>query len=271
MGQADRRLAAAAKAATLSPEPPDSLVRQTLARDGKVLWVCNTVDRVMEAAGRLADVTPLAYHSRFRYRDRVERHKAVMDAFRGGGPALAICSQVAEMSLDLSASLLVTDLPPVPALIQRLGRLNRRAVRDDAWPFVVIEPRKGDGTPAVLPYTAAELAGARRWLQVSVDEPGPVRVLDGSRQAGDQPRGPLPTERRTAEEVLQAASRTELHREEQARPALRDLMDFDDVGVARTRHSSRASARNRATDSAVGFHLTILSATRRAVSNSRAL
>lgn len=34
---------------------------------------------------------------------------------------------MAEMSLDLSATLLVTDLAPVPALIQRLGRLNRRA------------------------------------------------------------------------------------------------------------------------------------------------
>ena len=79
----------------------------------------------MRAADRFADVAPLVYHSRFRYCDRVRQHGAVIDAFRGNAPALAICSQVAEMSLDLSASLLVTDLAPVPALIQRLGRLNR--------------------------------------------------------------------------------------------------------------------------------------------------
>ena len=45
--------------------------------------------------------------------------------------AEGVCSQVAEMSLDLSADLLVTDLAPAPALIQRLGRLNRRAEDGD--------------------------------------------------------------------------------------------------------------------------------------------
>ena len=97
-----------------------------LAARGKVLWVCNTVARVMDAATRAADLAPMLYHSRFKYEDRVARHQALINAFRAKGPALAICSQVAEMSLDLSADLLVTDLAPVPAMIQRLGRLNRR-------------------------------------------------------------------------------------------------------------------------------------------------
>ena len=38
---------------------------------------------------------------------------------------LAITTQVAEMSLDLSADLLISDYAPIPSLIQRLGRLNR--------------------------------------------------------------------------------------------------------------------------------------------------
>ena len=76
-----------------------------------------------------------------------------MEAFRRDGSALVIATQVAEMSLDLSATLLVTDLSPVPALIQRLGRLNRYAREGDApCPFWVVEPRDERGEPALLPY-----------------------------------------------------------------------------------------------------------------------
>ena len=116
-----------------------------------MLWVCNTVKRVMDVADRTSDCNPLIYHSRFKYEDRVQRHKAVIDAFdpKHAGSALAICSQVAEMSLDLKGcTLLITDICPVPAVIQRLGRLNRQArVGDMTRPFVMIE------TDNHLPYT----------------------------------------------------------------------------------------------------------------------
>ncbi len=91
---------------------PLPLVRECCATGGKVLWVCNTVHRVMDAAAaaEVAGLTPLLYHSRFKYEDRVQRHRDVIAAFKSPGAALAICSQVAEMSLDLSADLLVTGL-----------------------------------------------------------------------------------------------------------------------------------------------------------------
>ena len=75
-----------------------------------------------------AKLPVVAYHSRFRYMDRVERHREVVDGFSSTEKRglLAVTTQVAEMSLDLDADLLVTELAPVPALIQRLGRLNRR-------------------------------------------------------------------------------------------------------------------------------------------------
>lgn len=137
-------------------------IREELARGGKVLWVCNTVDRVIAAATAASDLKPKIYHSRFRYEDRVQRHKEVVAAFNPTtiGPVLACCSQVAEMSLDLKGvTLLVTELAPVPPLIQRLGRLNRQATAKSVTrPFVVIEP---DGH---LPYTPAELDAARQWL-----------------------------------------------------------------------------------------------------------
>lgn len=46
-------------------------------------------------------------------------------------PVLAITTQVCEMSLDISADLLVSAMSPAAALIQRLGRLNRRMTLDE--------------------------------------------------------------------------------------------------------------------------------------------
>lgn len=145
-------------------------VQEVMRLGGKVLWVCNTVGRVMDAADRAGDLQPLIYHSRFKYEDRVERHKAVIEAFKQDGPVLAICSQVAEMSLDLSADLLVTDLAPVPAMIQRLGRLNRRAKEGDPTkPFVVIEPPSSSYYPYVdhskEPTPANWPDATHRWLE----------------------------------------------------------------------------------------------------------
>jgi CRISPR-associated endonuclease/helicase Cas3 len=172
--------------AVVPANDPLPLVRETLAAGGKVLWVCNTVGRVMEAADRGKEHEPLIYHSRFKYEDRVARHKAVIDAFdpkKNPWKALAVCSQVAEMSLDLSADLLVTDLAPVPALIQRLGRLNRRAeAGDPTKPFVVIEPENP------LPYTSADLDAARTWLGKLPDDGISQRHLAAAwEQAGDHP------------------------------------------------------------------------------------
>lgn len=171
---------------------PLPLIRQELAARGKVLWVCNTVDRVMRAADRAADDSPLLYHSRFKYEDRVERHKAVVRAFtaKQAGPALAICSQVAEMSLDLKGcTMLVTDLATVPALIQRLGRLNRQAKAGDSTrPYVVIEPENH------LPYTPPDLEAARAWLKsLSDDEISQRQLADMWEQTGDQPTESVPS------------------------------------------------------------------------------
>ena len=131
---------------------------------GKVLWVSNVVNRVMASADRAtaAGLTPLIYHSRFKYEHRVRRHKAVIDAFKTDDKkgVLACTSQVCEMSLDLKGcTLLVTESATVPAIIQRLGRLNRQAEKGHPTkPFVVLEPEN------CLPYTPADLEAATAWL-----------------------------------------------------------------------------------------------------------
>lgn len=141
---------------------PQVEVRRCIEANGKVLWVSNTVDRCMEVIATLpAGVPAFVYHSRFRYIDRVRRHGDVIDAFKTPGAVVATATQVAEMSLDLSADLLITDLAPIPALIQRLGRLNRRSSPQTPAPpktCVVLD------VPFPEPYTQGQLDLARAWV-----------------------------------------------------------------------------------------------------------
>lgn len=109
-------------------QPDWERIKAELNNGGKVLWVCNQVNTaiaIYQEAKKMG-LTPLLYHSRFRYEDRVKQHRAVVEAFKQDQAILAITTQVAEMSLDLSATLLVTQVADPAGLIQRLGRLNRQ-------------------------------------------------------------------------------------------------------------------------------------------------
>ncbi len=119
----------------------------------KVIWICNTVASAVAAFGEARKRFPAAkvllYHSRYRYKDRVCLQEQVIEEFKyqddaktarkHDGPAIAITTQVCEMSLDISADLLVTACCPLPSLVQRLGRLNRYATKDGPWPAFVYE------------------------------------------------------------------------------------------------------------------------------------
>lgn len=144
-----------------SCDDPVQAAHACLAGGGKVLWVSNTVDRCVAVTEHLPDA--IVYHSRFRYIDRVEQHRAVVSAFEAPGATIATSTQVAEMSLDLSADLLITDLAPIPSMIQRLGRLNRRAVPGTGspllCPFIVVPVSNP------LPYKSSGLEATERWLR----------------------------------------------------------------------------------------------------------
>jgi len=138
--------------------------QEVLQLGGKVLWIVNTVSRCIDLAKRAAaqglPVQP--FHSRYRYRDRLSRQQTVIAGFAAGQPAmLAVTTQVAEMSLDLSADLLITELAPIPALIQRLGRLNRFVdIPPSPKPALLLAP------PDTKPYSPEEYdeVALNRWL-----------------------------------------------------------------------------------------------------------
>jgi len=137
-------------------------VRQTLEKRGKVLWVVNTVNRAINLARQAIErgLPVQLFHSRYRYKDRLVRQRQVIDGFSSGrGAFLAITTQVAEISLDISADLLVTEYAPVPSLIQRLGRLNRFVEVPENFKIAVfLKPEKA------LPYEEGDLQKAENWL-----------------------------------------------------------------------------------------------------------
>lgn len=151
--------------AITSRESAESKARQALQEKKKVLWVANQVRRCQEIAisigQQFGPEKVQCYHSRFRLADRRTRHNAVIDSFQTSpGPLLAITTQVCEMSLDLDADILITEHAPIAALIQRMGRCNRRGKPgDDKLGEVYIY------TPAdSLPYKPEEVREARPFV-----------------------------------------------------------------------------------------------------------
>lgn len=138
-------------------------------REGeRVLWVVNTVDRCLAISKRLADelkVEVLTYHSRFRLVDRQKVHAETISAFafqKDGDrkPAIAVTTQVCEMSLDLDADVLITEFAPISSLVQRFGRANRHLARGDDFRATlhIYKP------PKDLPYDRKEIETAQRFL-----------------------------------------------------------------------------------------------------------
>lgn len=143
-------------------------VVQAFHEGKRVLWICNTVRKAQRVLDKLETlgIAACTYHSRFKYEDRVHQHRKVVQGFsaekRSAG-IVAVTTQVAEMSLDLDADVLITEIAPIPALIQRLGRLNRRVTPENAGeprPAFFYMPAKA------APYDPIQLQLAEQWIDV---------------------------------------------------------------------------------------------------------
>lgn len=132
----------------------------------RVLWVVNTVNRCQTIARKLAakfSIESLTYHSRYRLQDRQTIHNATVAAFGFQAErkaAIAVTTQVCEMSLDLDSDVLITEIAPISSLVQRFGRANRHLFRglDFRAKLHIYNP------PKALPYEREELEGAKAFL-----------------------------------------------------------------------------------------------------------
>ncbi|MDM7911880.1 MAG: CRISPR-associated helicase Cas3' [Methanotrichaceae archaeon] len=120
---------------TLEPVPDSLSASLVLAHHSQIrkrtLVVCNTVPRAQKLFKELRSLSPIKprlIHSRLLDEDRVAREKEVVELFGKASTiseAMVVATQVVEVGLDISADLLVTELAPIDALIQRIGRCAR--------------------------------------------------------------------------------------------------------------------------------------------------
>ncbi len=157
-------------------------VKQELENEGKVLWVCNQVGTAIAVyqEAKKRGLNALLYHSRYRYEDRVQHHRDVVDAFKRDEPVLAIATQVAEMSLDLSATLLVSQIADPAGLIQRLGRLNRRYCGQALDAIFYIDPK------VRFPYSEQNLKNGQTMLEAFTGEVSQADLADWLEQSATE-------------------------------------------------------------------------------------
>jgi CRISPR-associated endonuclease/helicase Cas3 len=160
-----------------SRQETEAVAAKALVAKQRVLWVVNKVRVAQDVARQFgtvvgpdglqtADRVPvLCYHSRFTLDDRKRWHERVVSAFKrkeGEAPRaiLAVTTQVCEMSLDLDADVLITEEAPITALIQRMGRCNRKnAVPETIGKVYVYPPEDRE-----RPYTIEDLTGVPSFL-----------------------------------------------------------------------------------------------------------
>jgi CRISPR-associated endonuclease/helicase Cas3 len=148
-----------------SPDGIAQLAMSAAEADATVLVLRNTVIGAVATAQALEALAgsehpaifrvggvATVHHGRFAARDRRALDAAVESVLgrkRGNGGRVVAGTQTLEVSLDLDADLLITDLCPADVLLQRIGRLHRHAERDRPAGFaapkvVVLVPTSRD-------------------------------------------------------------------------------------------------------------------------------
>ena len=107
----------------------------------------------------------ILYHSRFTEPHKVAKEKRLKAALgpqaweAGKVRAIAVLTQIGEMSINISTGLMLSEVCPWDRLSQRLGRLNRFYLQQDAT-CVVVAPMK-DGALYPAPY--GEFVRGKGW------------------------------------------------------------------------------------------------------------
>jgi CRISPR-associated endonuclease/helicase Cas3 len=123
-----------------------------LSQKAKVLVVVNTVRKAIELKKKFKETglqNAKLLHSRFILKDRKEKEREIMKFFDSQERGLWITTQLAEVSLDLDADYLFTELPTADSLIQRMGRCNRKGQKSTDEPNVFVFTKDCSGVGPV--------------------------------------------------------------------------------------------------------------------------
>ena len=132
--------------------------------DSHLIIYANTVDRAYmykkEIEKYLMEINKKAkvivYHSRFLQDDKRKKENDILDLLGEdnqdyhNGVGVVILTQIGEMSINISAPLMYSDVCPIDRLTQRIGRLERFS--NKCGQLVIIEPISDTGDIYPAPY-----------------------------------------------------------------------------------------------------------------------
>jgi CRISPR-associated endonuclease/helicase Cas3 len=101
--------------------------------NGTAIIYANTVDKAVMFYEwfKRHDANPILYHSRFTEPHKKDKEQKLIDALgkeaweNNSAKGIAILTQIGEMSINISADIMISELCPIDRLTQRAGRLCR--------------------------------------------------------------------------------------------------------------------------------------------------
>lgn len=135
----------------------ENLLAECIERETAIIYA-NTVDKAMLFYDYFKNkgVEPIVYHSRFTEPDKQRKEKLLIDCLgkeawqNNTAKGIAILTQIGEMSINISADIMISDLCPIDRLAQRAGRLCRFDNTKIGSLHVIIPQKYNDLYPA--PY-----------------------------------------------------------------------------------------------------------------------
>lgn len=156
----------------------DKVIGKAIER-GNAIFYMNTVDSAVKLYRYIIKkievsenkLPILIYHSRFTELDKLKKEDELLCALgkdaweHGKAEGIAILTQIGEMSINISADIMVSEVCPIDRLIQRVGRLCRFDVRKKGQLYVICPQKRGNLYPA--PYGDYDNK-EKRWKSCSV-------------------------------------------------------------------------------------------------------
>lgn len=137
--------------------------KEDLLKKKRTLIIVNTVGEAQRLYITLKDKFRdtreiVLIHGDYAYKDRAKKEREI------DGANILISTQVAEVSLDISFDHLITELAPIPSLVQRFGRVNRYGKTATETNIYICKPKSDK------PYDSITLQEAHKVLPSLISE-----------------------------------------------------------------------------------------------------
>ncbi len=115
----------------INEELTSDVVLKEAEKCGRIIVVLNTVERAqklyLELLKKDHDYHVILLHSRYLEKDRAIKEKFLEEIFgkNGKGKCIFISTQIVEVGMDISSPVILSEVAPIDALIQRAGRCAR--------------------------------------------------------------------------------------------------------------------------------------------------